>query len=429
MKTYIANQISQTELNELTARPAIDFEGVMNIAKDIVSNVKARGDDYIKELTAKFDGADLDSLLVTEEEFKEAEEVLSDKVKQAIETAYQNIFSFHSIQTPGEQKLETTPGIECFRQARAIERVGLYVPGGTATLPSTVLMLAVPAQIARCEKIVITTPPASTGKVAPEILYAAKVCGVKTVVKVGGAQAVAALAYGTETVPKVDKIFGPGNQFVTAAKMIVSQDESMTAIDMPAGPSEVLVIANDTANPAFVASDLLSQAEHGADSQAVGVVLSQEFADKVSAEVEKQLEQLPRKDMAMKALEGSLLLVVENLKEAMDFSNNYAPEHLIIHTETPRDLIPQIKNAGSVFLGAYTPESLGDYASGTNHSLPTYGYAKMYSGVSVDSFLKKITFQEASFEGLKNIGETVMTLAEAESLEAHRRAVEIRLEN
>jgi histidinol dehydrogenase len=344
---------------------------------------------------------------------------------RALEIAFQNIYKFHQTQLKRERTVETMPGVKCWREVRPIEKVGLYIPGGSAVLPSTLLMLGIPARIAGCREIVVCSPPQNNGKINGFVAYCLKLLQIKKIYLVGGAQAVAAMAYGTESIPKVNKIFGPGNQFVTKAKSLI-QGLTDVSIDMPAGPSEVLVIADDTCNPAFVAADLLAQAEHGIDSQSILVCTSAEIARNVEAEVEKQLEVLPRKELAEKAIQNSYFVITENLQEAMDFSNLYAPEHLILETDEWKPLINKVLNAGSVFLGHLTPESAGDYASGTNHTLPTSGFARSYSGVSVDSFVKKITFQHISEEGLQQIGSTVEILAELEGLQAHKNAVSIR---
>jgi histidinol dehydrogenase len=353
---------------------------------------------------------------------------LDPKIQGAIDQALNNIFLFHKHQTTMDLEVETMPGVVCRRVARPIERVGLYIPGGTAPLPSTTMMLGVPAMIAGCSTIVIATPPDENGNVPESITYIAQKIGAKKIVKAGGAQAIAGMAFGTESIPKVDKIFGPGNQYVTAAKMILQNSEAMVSIDMPAGPSEVLIIADKSADPAFIASDLLSQAEHGSDSQSVLVITEDADIQSITKEVELQLNKLPRKEFAKNALEKSFILIVESSDEAMKFSNRYAPEHLIINTADAEDLAEKVVNAGSVFIGPWTPESMGDYASGTNHTLPTYGYAKMYSGVSLNSFQKFITMQKISEEGLQKLGPTVETLAEIEGLQAHKNAVTLRLE-
>ena len=387
--------------------------------------MKAEGDRAVLDYEEKFDKVVLASLAVLEEEQQEAENLVSEDLKAAIRLAKQNIETFHAAQRFEGKKVQTQPGVTCWQKAVAIEKVGLYIPGGTAPLFSTVLMLAVPAKIAGCKEIVLCTPPGRDGKVHPAVLFAAKVAGVNRIFKAGGIQAIAAMAYGTESVPKVYKIFGPGNQYVTAAKQLVSLRD--VAIDMPAGPSEVEVLADETANPVFVAADLLSQAEHGVDSQAVLITTSVELQQAVKVEVERQLALLPRKEIAEKSLANSKLIVVDSMKEAIELTNAYAPEHLIIETKDYLSLAERIVNAGSVFLGSLTPESAGDYASGTNHTLPTNGYAKAYSGVSLDSFIRKITFQEIKPEGLNSIGPAIVLMAANEQLDAHKNAVSVRL--
>ncbi len=412
------------EWGELLKRPTFDNATLFDIVRGVLDDVKKNGDSAVKSYELKFDKVDLPSLVVTEGEIKEAESLVSDELKKGILLAKDNITKFHKAQIQELPCVETMPGVKCWQKAKAIEKVGLYIPGGTAPLFSTVLMLAVPAQIAGCKEIVLCTPPNKEGKVHPAVLFAAKTAGVNRIFKIGGTQAIAAMAYGTESVPKVYKIFGPGNQYVTAAKQMVSLKE--VAIDMPAGPSEVEVLADDSANPVFVASDLLSQAEHGVDSQAVMVTTSESLADKVMKEVSEQLKKLPRKEIAEKSIENSKIFVVKNIDEAVLLSNDYAPEHLIISTENYREVAEKINNAGSIFLGYYTPESAGDYASGTNHTLPTNGYAKAYSGVNIDSFRKKITYQEISKEGLGRIGDAIEVMACNEHLFAHQNAVILR---
>ncbi|MDX5422644.1 MAG: histidinol dehydrogenase, partial [Hymenobacteraceae bacterium] len=387
--------------------------------------VREQGDAALLALAEKYDGVQLESLVATPGEIAAAEAELSVELKEAILQAYSNIQVFHTQQAEPVKQVETMAGVTCWRKSVPIEKVGLYIPGGTAPLFSTLLMLGVPARIAGCKELVLCTPPSKDGSIHPAILYTASLLGVTRVVKAGGAQAVAALAYGTESVPAVYKIFGPGNQYVTVAKQLVSK--AGVAIDLPAGPSEVLVMADETANPAFVAADLLSQAEHGADSQVVLLTTAEDLLIKVEEELQAQLEVLPRKAFASKALENSLGIVLGNVEEMLAFSNLYAPEHLILSIANFEEVLEDITNAGSVFLGNYSPESAGDYASGTNHTLPTNGYARAYSGVSLDSFVKKITFQYITPEGLQNIGRTIETMAEAEGLEAHKNAVSIRL--
>ena len=426
MKSYRYSSLTETEITELTQRPKMDFTSVFGIVEPILNQVEQNGDDAIRALTKKFEGADLDAVTINP---KEIDISLSGDIKNAIDTAFENISTFHKAQQSPLLEIETMKGITCRRMTRPIERVGLYVPGGTAVLPSTAMMLSIPAMIAGCSTIVLATPPQPDGNIAPEIVYIAQKAGVGTILLAGGAQAVAAMAFGTETVPKVDKIFGPGNQFVTAAKMILQNSEAQISIDMPAGPSEVLVIADGEANPAYVAADLLSQAEHGADSQVVLVATSDFDLSALEKELKEQLDQLPRKEMAIKALENSFSLTVDSLDNAFTFSNRYAPEHLIVNIQDAEGYQEKIVNAGSVFFGQFTPESVGDYASGTNHTLPTYGYARMYSGVNLSSFQKSITMQTLTEEGIKNIGPTVETLAELEGLQAHKNAVSIRLKD
>ena len=415
----------KSQWQEILKRPVMNTENLFDTVRGIIDRVKSDGDRAVLEMEAKFDKAELTSLAVTEAELKEAEALVDEKLKAAIRLAKQNIETFHAAQRFEGKKVETMPGVTCWQKAVAIEKVGLYIPGGTAPLFSTVLMLAVPARIAGCKEIVLCTPPGRDGKVHPAVLFAAKVAGVNRIFKAGGIQAIAAMAYGTESVPKVYKIFGPGNQYVTAAKQLVSLRD--VAIDMPAGPSEVEVLADETANPIFVAADLLSQAEHGVDSQAILITTSVELQQAVKVEVERQLALLPRKEIAEKSLANSKLIVVDSMTEAIELTNAYAPEHLIIETEDYLSVAERIVNAGSVFLGSLTPESAGDYASGTNHTLPTNGYAKAYSGVSLDSFIRKITFQEIKPEGLNIIGPAIELMAANEQLDAHKNAVSVRL--
>lgn len=411
--------------DEILKRPALNTENLFDTVRGIIARVKAEGDKAVREYEAAFDKAVLTSLAVTKDEIKQAEVLLPDELKEAIRLAKENIETFHAAQRFEGKKVETAPGVTCWQKAVAIEKVGLYIPGGTAPLFSTVLMLAVPAKIAGCREIVLCTPPDKEGKVHPAILFAAQVAGVDKIFKIGGVQAVAAMAYGTETVPKVYKIFGPGNQYVTAAKQLVSLRD--VAIDMPAGPSEVEVLADDSANPVFVAADLLSQAEHGVDSQAMLITTSERLMEEVAAEVERQLAVLHRKEIAEKSLTTSKLILVKDMQEAIELTNAYAPEHLIIETENYLAIAEKIVNAGSVFLGAFSPESAGDYASGTNHTLPTNGYAKAYSGVSLDSFIRKITFQEIRSQGMVAIGPAIEVMAANEHLDAHKNAVAVRL--
>lgn len=414
------------ELKELLERPHKDAEELGATVRTVLERVRMGGDEAVKEYEHTFDKVQLDSLAVTEEEMDEAERLVSPELRAALEQAHSNIAKFHSAQLFDDKKIETSPGVVCWQKAVAIEKVGLYIPGGTAPLFSTVLMLATPARIAGCKEIVLCTPPGKDGKVHPAILVAARVAGVNRIFKAGGVQAIGAMAYGTETVPKVSKIFGPGNQYVMAAKQQVSLHD--VAIDMPAGPSEVAVVADNTANPVFVAADLLSQAEHGADSQVVMISTSETMIGKVAEEVESQLQQLPRKELAGLSLEKSKLILVGNREEAVRIVNEYAPEHLILAVDDYMDFAERVVNAGSVFLGNYSCESAGDYASGTNHTLPTSGYAKAYSGVSLDSFIRKITFQELTAEGIRSIGRTVEIMAENELLDAHKNAMTVRLE-
>ncbi|WP_294585856.1 histidinol dehydrogenase [uncultured Bacteroides sp.] len=410
---------------EILKRPVMNVENLFDTVRSIIDRVKAEGDRAVIDYEEKFDKAVLTSLAVTDEELAEAETLVSDELKAAIRLAKQNIESFHAAQRFEGKKVETQPGVTCWQKSVAIEKVGLYIPGGTAPLFSTVLMLAVPAKIAGCKEIVLCTPPGKDGKVHPAVLFAASVAGVNRIFKAGGVQAIAAMAYGTESVPKVYKIFGPGNQYVTAAKQLVSLRD--VAIDMPAGPSEVEVLADETANPVFVAADLLSQAEHGVDSQAILITTSAELQQAVKEEVERQLALLPRKEIAEKSLANSKLIVVRDREEAIELTNAYAPEHLIVETADYMSVAEQVVNAGSVFLGSLTPESAGDYASGTNHTLPTNGYAKAYSGVSLDSFIRKITFQEIKPEGIATIGPAIEVMAANEQLDAHKNAVTVRL--
>ena len=410
---------------EMLRRPTQNVETLFENVGTILKNVKANGDKAVIGYEEQFDHVTLESLAVTEAEMKEAEKEVPIELKVAILLAQRNIYTFHKKQKFEGKKVETMEGVTCWQKAVGIEKVGLYIPGGTAPLFSTVLMLAVPAKIAGCKEIVLCTPPNKEGKINPAILYAARVSGVSKIFKAGGVQAIGAMAYGTESVPKVYKIFGPGNQYVMAAKQQVAMHD--VAIDMPAGPSEVMVIADETSNPAFVAADLLSQAEHGVDSQVVLVTTSEKFLGEVEYEVQHQLSRLPRWQIAEKSLENSKLILVKDMDEAIEMANEYAPEHLIIETKDYMDLAEKVVNAGSVFLGAYTPESAGDYASGTNHTLPTNGYAKAYSGVSLDSFIRKITFQEINREGIQNIGPAIEVMASNEHLDAHKNAVSVRL--
>lgn len=412
---------------KLVERPRLDVSRLNDTVAEILADVRQRGDKAVMECEERFDHAVLDRLEVTAEEIDKAWRTVGDDLKEAIITAHDNIRTFHESQRFEGRKVETRPGVTCWQKSVAIESVGLYIPGGTAPLFSTVLMLATPARIAGCRDIVLCTPPDRNGHVHPAILAAARVAGVSRIFKAGGVQAIGAMAYGTETVPKVFKIFGPGNQYVMAAKQQVSLHD--VAIDMPAGPSEVCVIADDTADATFVAADLLSQAEHGTDSQVIMITTSERMVELVTAEVERQLNKLPRKEIAVKALENSKLIVVANKMEAMDLSNVYAPEHLIIQMDDYEALAEKVVNAGSVFLGRYACESAGDYASGTNHTLPTHGYATAYSGVNLDSYCRKITFQHLTPEGVRNIGPAVERMAAAESLDAHKNAMTVRIDS
>ena len=423
MKKYVYP--SRESWKELTERPHLDISQLNETVSSVLHDIEKHGDDAVKKYEGMFDHVQLDSLAVTSDELEEAEKKLDTELKEAIQLAHHNIKTFHEAQRFVGKTIETQPGVSCWQKSVAIEKVGLYIPGGTAPLFSTVLMLATPAQIAGCKEIVLCTPPAKDGSVHPAILYAARVAGVNRIFKAGGVQAIGAMAYGTETVPKVYKIFGPGNQYVMAAKQQVSLHE--VAIDMPAGPSEVCVIADETANAAFVAADLLSQAEHGTDSQVLLITTHESILEQVEKEISIQLEQLPRKEMAAKALDNSKLVVVKSVDEAVDLANCYAPEHLIIQTRDYMQLAERIVNAGSVFLGPYACESAGDYASGTNHTLPTHGYATAYSGVNLDSFCKKLTFQHITPEGIQHIGKAVAVMADAESLTAHQKAMTIRM--
>jgi len=409
----------------LLQRPTQSVEAIEETVISIFDDVRINGNDGVKRYTSIFDGVELDDLFVSEEEIEEAESLVSEELKEAIKISKQNIEKFHKAQKTSKVFVETTEGVECWQEKRPIQKVGLYIPGGTAPLFSSVLMLAIPAQIAGCKEIVLSTPPNKQGKINPAIIYAAQQCGVTKIIKVGGIQAIAGLTFGTETIPQVYKIFGPGNQFVTVAKQLATKYG--VAIDMPAGPSELLVVADDSANASFVASDLLSQAEHGADSQVILVTTSIDKLNEVEVEIETQIEDLSRKQIAKKAIENSKLIYVENKEIAIDMINEYGPEHFIICTSDNDFYVNKIENAGSVFIGDYTPESAGDYASGTNHTLPTNGYTKAYSGVNLDSFLKAISFQKISKKGIQNIGNVIEVLAEAEGLDAHKNAVTLRL--
>lgn len=425
MKKYI-NPI-KLEWLALITRPTIKAADLSKLVKEVFKGVQEFGDSAVKSYTQQFDRVLLNELKVTQEEFQLADSLVSNELKQAMQLAANNIEKFHIIQKQEKQVVETTSGVFCWQESRPIEKVGLYIPGGTAPLFSTVLMLGIPAKIAGCNQIVLCTPPNKEGKIANEILVAAKLVGVSAVYKVGGIQAIAALTFGTETIPQVYKIFGPGNQYVTAAKQEAFQ--LGVAIDMPAGPSELLVVADESSNAAFVASDLLSQAEHGADSQVICIAKTESLLDEIVKELDQQLTVLPRKAIAQQALENSKMIVINNLEDTLDFVNEYAPEHLILAVNNEDEYLSEINNAGSVFIGNYTPESAGDYASGTNHTLPTNGFSKAFSGVNLDAFVKKITFQKISKEGIMNIGNSIELMAEAEQLQAHKNAVTIRVES
>lgn len=417
----------RSDWQRLLERPYIDVSKLNGTVADILDDVRKNGDDAVRRYEAKFDGVSLASLAVTEEELDSAVNEVSGELKSAIELAHSNIEKFHMSQRMTVHKVETAPGVCCWQKGVAIQKIGLYIPGGTAPLFSTVLMLATPAKIAGCEDIILCTPPNKEDKVNPAILVAAKVAGVNRIYKIGGVQAISAMAYGTETVPKVYKIFGPGNRFVMTAKQQVSLSD--VAIDMPAGPSEVCVIADDSSNAEFVAADLLSQAEHGTDSQVLLISTSESLAEKVIKEIDRQMALLPRRNIAAQALENSICIVAHDSSEAMDISNAYAPEHLVIATEDYDELADKVVNAGSVFLGRYACESAGDYASGTNHTLPTHGYAMAYNGVNLDSYIRKITFQHITPEGVRSIGRAVEVMAENEMLDAHKNAMTVRLKN
>ncbi|AAW85508.1 bifunctional histidinal dehydrogenase/ histidinol dehydrogenase [Aliivibrio fischeri ES114] len=425
MKTLVWQSLSDSQQDTVLQRPAItEGANITAAVTSVINTVKQEGDAGVFALTEKFDGVKPDSIRVSNAEIEAASDRLSEEMKTALKQAYSNISKFHQAQKPQPVKVETQPGVICEQITMPINKVGLYIPGGSAPLPSTVLMLGIPAQIAGCHKVVLCSPP----PIADEILYVAKLCKIDEVYNIGGAQAVAAMAYGTESVSKVDKIFGPGNAYVTEAKRQVSNDFRGAAIDMPAGPSEVLVIADESADPDFIAADLLSQAEHGPDSQVVLVTPSPIIADQVADAVERQLKELSREDIARQALGSSLLIVADSLTQCVSISNFYGPEHLIVQTKNPRELLPLLDNAGSIFLGDYSPESAGDYASGTNHVLPTYGYTRTYSSLGLADFSKRMTVQELTADGLKGLAPTVVTMAEAEGLDAHKRAVTIRIE-
>ena len=428
LKIYKLNDLSKSEVDNLFIRNADEDHSIQDRVKNIIAEVKKNGDTALKAFALQFDKIELSELYIGNEELQRLAQTVPALQKKALNTAYSNIYNFHLSQVGKEEVVETMPGVSCWRDSRAIERVGLYVPGGTAVLPSTFLMLGIPAKIAGCKEIIVCSPPQKDGKINAFIAYCAILLKIDKIYLAGGAQAIAAMAYGTETIPKVDKIYGPGNQYVTGAKNII-QSTTQTAIDMPAGLSEVLIIADEHSDPEFVAADLAAQAEHGIDSQVVLVSTSTKFVESLQKELLTQVPVLPRSEIAKKAFLNSYAIIVDNLNEAMNFSNAYAPEHLILAVENWQELIDKIVNAGSVFLGKYTPESAGDYASGTNHTLPTSSYAKSYSGVSVDSFVKKITFQHITGSGLKNLGPTVEILAELEGLQAHKNAVTVRLKN
>lgn len=413
----------QKKWKDLVNRPSADYGTILKQVQKIIADVKSYGDRALQKYTELFDKIKLTAISVSQNEINDAENGLNDDIKKAIKQAKRNIEIFHKAQKEKTRKIKTMPGISCWRKSVGIEKVGIYVPGGSAPLFSTVIMLAVPAKLAGCKEIILCTPPGKNGLVHPAILYTAKCCGVKSIYKVGGAQAIAAMAFGTDTIPKVFKIFGPGNQYVTMAKQALQQ---IVAIDMPAGPSELLVIADETANVEYVASDLLSQAEHGSDSQVILLTTKERFAKDVLKHIDSQIKDLPRKDIAIKVLKNSKIVLLNNINDAINFSNLYAPEHLIFSVKNVNKYLGKIISAGSVFIGNYSPESAGDYASGTNHTLPTNAYAAAYSGVSLDSFVKKITYQKLTKKGLKNIADTVMIMAETEQLIAHKNAIEKR---
>jgi histidinol dehydrogenase len=427
MHLKIYNNPDKKKWLTLLGRPELETASLEASVSNILKEVKLNGDEAVKRFSSMFDKVSINELLVTTEEINSAIEQVDDEVKSAIKQAKANIEKFHSGQTKPEKKIAITTGISCWRKSIPIEKIGLYIPGGSAPLFSTVLMLGIPAAIAGCSEIILCTPPDKKGNIHPAILYTAHLIGITKIFKAGGAQAIAAMAYGTASIPKVYKIFGPGNQYVTTAKQLVQKNG--IAIDMPAGPSEVAILADETADPSYVAADLLSQAEHGGDSQVLLVTTSEELAHNVNAEVTKQLSSLPRKEISEQALKSSKIIITDKIEDGIMVLNEYAPEHLIISCKNDEEIAEQITNAGSVFLGNYSPESVGDYASGTNHTLPTNGYAKAYSGVSVDSFVKKVTFQKITKEGLKKISKTVETMAQAEGLLAHSNAVSIRLKD
>lgn len=428
MKIYYWENLSEIEKKKILDRPGLAAnETTKNITTKIIQQVRLYGDDELISLTEKYDGAKLKELLVSSDEFAAAEKQITVAARQAIEFAKTQIESYHQLQLPSMQTIKIIEGVSCERQPRSIDRVGLYIPGGSAPLVSTVLMLAIPAKIANCPLRILCTPPNQQGKIDPHLLFAAKLCGIQYLYKIGGAQAIAAMAYGTESVPKVDKIFGPGNAWVTQAKMLVAQDPTGATIDMPAGPSELMVIADDNANQEYVAADLLSQAEHGIDSQVMLITFSEQFAVKVKNSIQLQLEALPRKEIARQSLMQSRIIIANTIEQAIVISNSYAPEHLILQITMPEKYVPYVKNAGTVFLGQWAPETIGDYVSGSNHVLPTYGYARSVSGLSVTDFMKFINFQMITKNGLKKIGDFAEQLAEIEGLQAHKRAVSLRL--
>jgi len=429
MKKYVLSELGSEEIDSLCQRKQIDFKPVFEVVRGVIDDVRQNGDEAVRAYTEKFDGVKLGSFLVSEKEIEEACERVSPAVKDAFAIAARNIEKFHRAQLSDDIEVETSKGVTCFTRMRPIEKVGLYIPGGTAPLPSTVLMLGIPAKIAGCKEVVMCTPPNRDGKIPDIILYAAKIAGIRKIFKIGGAQGIAAMGYGTETVPKVYKVFGPGNQYVTAAKMLLSIDPSGAAMDMPAGPSEVLVIADSSARADFVAADLLSQAEHGKDSQVVLVCTNKVKINEIIREVRIQLAELDRKEIAEKALENSFALKVSSVNEALKFSNQYAPEHLILNVENPDRYVKSVVNAGSVFLGKYSCESAGDYASGPNHAIATSGWSKVYGPISIDSFMRRITFQKLTKEGADEIGPIVEKMAEVEGLGAHKNAMTLRLKN
>ncbi|MUP45570.1 histidinol dehydrogenase [Gramella sp. BOM4] len=418
---------ARTEWENVLKRPTQTFDDIEDTVKEIFQEIRKDGNAALKKYTERFDGVKLEDFRVSEEEIEKAKQLVSPELKNAIELAKNNIENFHAAQRTDRVSLETTEGVQCWQEKRPIQKVGLYIPGGTAPLFSSILMLAIPARIAGCKEVILCTPPNKQGAIDPAILYTAALCGLKKIFKVGGIQAIGAMSFGTEDIPKVYKIFGPGNQYVTVAKQLATKYE--VAIDMPAGPSELLVMADDSAYPAYVASDLLSQAEHGTDSQVILVSTSEKLLDSVSEEIESQLKQLPREEIARKAIANSRLILVDSNEDALDLINEYGPEHFILCVKNEGFFLDGIANAGSVFIGNYTPESAGDYASGTNHTLPTNGYAKQYSGVNLDSFMKSITFQKISEQGIKNIGPAIELMADAEGLQAHKNAVSLRLKD